>query len=124
MHFLVSSLKKFSTLSIALISVIQLGSCDNNKTAGPKTGTITLSQNDDQLFKKYNLDKIKLPAGFKISIYAEVDKARSMCVSPGGTLFVGTRGGDRVLAITDENHDGKADKAYVVASGLKTPNGV
>ncbi|HEX7457264.1 MAG TPA: PQQ-dependent sugar dehydrogenase, partial [Ginsengibacter sp.] len=31
---------------------------------------------------------------------------------------------DKVYAITDENHDGKADKVYVVASGLNVPNGV
>ena len=47
-----------------------------------------------------------------------------MCVSPNGTVFVGSEGSNKVLAITDENHDGKADKVYVVASGLSTPNGV
>ena len=91
---------------------------------GGKKEAVAIPQNNDSAFKKYNLDKIKLPPGFKISVYAEVEKARSMCVSPAGTLFVGTRGGDKVVAITDENHDGKADKAYVVASGLNTPNGV
>ena len=124
MLFSISSLRKLTVVTIGLVSIVQMCSCDNNKTSGTKTEAVTVSQNDDQLFKKYNLDKIKLPQGFKISVYAEADKARSMCVSPNGTLFVGTRGGDKVLAITDENHDGKADKVYVVASGLNTPNGV
>ena len=124
MFFSISSLKNFATLSIALVSVAQMYSCDNNTTPGIKREDVTISQNDDQLFKKYNLDKIKLPPGFKISVYAEADNARSMCVSSNGTLFVGTRGGNKVLAITDENHDGKADKVYVVANGLSTPNGV
>jgi len=39
------------------------------------------------------LDKIKLPPGFTISLYADnVPGARSMALSPDGTLFVGSRG--------------------------------
>lgn len=120
----ISSLKKFGVVSIALVCIAQMCGCNNNKTSTTKTEAVTLSQNDDSLFKKYHLDKIQLPAGFKISVYAEAEKARSLCVSPNGTVFVGTKG-DKVFAITDENHDGKADKIYVVASGLNTaPNGV
>ncbi len=77
-----------------------------------------------KLSKKYNLDKIKLPVGFKISVYAEVPNARSMALSPSGTLFVGNRGSDKVYAVTDKNKDGKADNVYVVATGLNSPNGV
>jgi hypothetical protein len=36
------------------------------------------------------LNTIKLPAGFSISVYAEVPGARSMVMSPSGTLYVGT----------------------------------
>ena len=100
-----------------------MSNCNNNKTENIKTGGTPVSQNTDSLFKKYDLDKIKLPAGFKIDVYAEVPDARSMCVSPNGTVFVGTRK-SRVYAITDENHDGKADKVYEIASGLNAPNGV
>ena len=71
------------------------------------------------------LDKIILPPGFKIEVYAEnIKNARSMALSPDGTLFVGTRDGDKVYAIKDLNGDHKADKIYTVASGLKSPNGV
>ena len=44
--------------------------------------------------------------------------------SPNGTLFVGNRSGDKVYAVRDEDGDFKADKKWVVASGLNTPNGV
>jgi glucose/arabinose dehydrogenase len=38
------------------------------------------------------LNTIKLPAGFRIAVYAGgVDNARSMTLSPDGVLFVGTR---------------------------------
>ena len=79
---------------------------------------------EKELFDKYELNKIKLPAGFTISIYAEVPDARSMCWGAKGTLFVGNRDRDKVYAVVDNNHDGRADKVYVIASGLNMPCGV
>jgi len=79
---------------------------------------------EKELFDKYELNKIKLPAGFMISIYAEVPDARSMCWGAKGTLFVGNRDRDKVYAVVDNNHDGRADKVYVIASGLNMPCGV
>lgn len=74
--------------------------------------------------KDLPLDKIRLPAGFKIEVYAEVDNARSMSISPSGTLFVGNRNGDKVYAVKDVDGDYKADKKWVIASGKNMPNGV
>jgi glucose/arabinose dehydrogenase len=72
-----------------------------------------------------SLDQINLPPGFKIGIYAEnVPGARSMTLSPNGTLFVGTRGAGKVYAIFDEDQDKKADKVITIASGMNSPNGV
>ncbi len=70
------------------------------------------------------LNSIKLPKGFSISVYAEVENARSMAISPNGTVFVGNRNEDKVYAIKDINGDFKADKKWVIASGLNMPNGV
>lgn len=70
------------------------------------------------------LNTIKLPAGFRIEVFAEVENARSMAMSPSGTLFVGNRNEDKVYAIKDTNGDFKADKKWVIASGLNMPNGV
>jgi glucose/arabinose dehydrogenase len=80
-----------------------------------------------QVFPKSNLpiERIKLPEGFKIEIYAEdVKNARSMALSPNGTLFVGTRDAGNVYALRDEDGDFKAEKKYLLAKGLKMPNGV
>lgn len=74
--------------------------------------------------KTLPLDKIKLPAGFKIEVFAEVENARSMAMSPSGVLYVGNRNGDKVYAVRDINGDYKADKKWVIASGLNMPNGV
>jgi glucose/arabinose dehydrogenase len=71
------------------------------------------------------LDKIKLPPGFEISIYASnVADARSLALSPNGTLFVGTRPAGKVYAILDRNGDNKADEVITLAQGLNMPNGV
>ncbi len=70
------------------------------------------------------LDQIKLPKGFSISVYAEVEDARSMALSPSGTLYVGNRSEDKVYAVKDTDGDFKADKKWVIASGLNMPNGV
>ncbi|MCR9100608.1 MAG: sorbosone dehydrogenase family protein [bacterium] len=90
-------------------------SCGKINPPGPK------------LFKssKLPVDKIQLPEGFEIEVYAEgVKNARSMDLSPDGTLFVGTRGEGKVYALKDTNGDGRPDQQYVLAAGLKMPNGV
>lgn len=74
--------------------------------------------------KKLPLEKIKLPSGFKIEVYAEVENARSLALSPSGVVYVGNRDGNKVYAVKDTNGDNKADKTWVVASGLRMPNGV
>ena len=71
------------------------------------------------------LTRIELPEGFHIRIYAEgITGARSMSLSPDGTLFVGTRPSGRVYALRDEDGDHKAERIIVLARGLNNPNGV
>ncbi|MBL7717844.1 MAG: sorbosone dehydrogenase family protein [Flavipsychrobacter sp.] len=75
--------------------------------------------------KKQELPDIKLPPGFHISYFArDVSGARSLTLGDKGTVFAGNREGSDVYALVDEDHDGVADKRYVVAKGLETPNGV
>lgn len=65
-----------------------------------------------------------LPPGFEIAIYSDqVPVARSMALSPGGVLFVGTREGN-VYALVDRNRDNVAEHVYEIARGLNQPNGV
>jgi len=68
---------------------------------------------------------IKLPPGFSIDYYARnVEGARSMALSPNGTLFVGSRDAGKVYSVLDRNNDSKADDVIVLAQGLDMPNGV
>ncbi len=71
------------------------------------------------------LDRLKLPAGFNIHVYTDdVPGARSLALSPAGTLFVGTRSEGRVYAVVDDDDDYRADRVMVLADGLNMPNGV
>jgi glucose/arabinose dehydrogenase len=70
------------------------------------------------------LERIKLPPGFRISLFAgDVPAARAMAFSPSGTLFVGSMQGN-VYALPDTNTDHKADKVITIAKGLEMPVGV
>lgn len=70
------------------------------------------------------LDKIKMPEGFSIKVFAEVEGARSMVMSSSGMLFIGTQGAGKVYAVKDIDGDHIADKKWTIASGLNNPNGV
>ena len=75
-----------------------------------------------------SLDRIDLPPGFTIEVYAEgLSNPRSMNLTPNGTLFVGSRGAadaGQVYAILDRDNDQKADEVITIDSGLNVPNGV
>ncbi len=71
------------------------------------------------------LHTIDLPPGFTIGAFStDTPGARSLAVGPGGTVFVGTRDEGRVYALQDLDGDGRADRTFVVAEGLRSPNGV
>ena len=71
------------------------------------------------------LEKLTLPPGFQIEVYADdVENARQMALSPDGTLFISTRQAGNVYAVRDDDGDQKADRVVTIASGLQMPNGV
>jgi glucose/arabinose dehydrogenase len=92
---------------------------DPNIPTVPQTGA-----NADAI--RANLQRIKLPPGFRIDLFAVVPDARHMAIAPStNMLFVGTRK-TTVWAVTDRNSDGIADEVKQFAPSLKfsNPNGV
>lgn len=70
------------------------------------------------------LEKINLPDGFKIEVFAEMPKARSIVVGkPNGVVYVGSRHG-YIYSMVDSNRDGTADEVSERVNGLNVPNGV
>ena len=71
------------------------------------------------------LDKIRLPEGFRIDVYADkVPNARQMAWGDAGVLFVGSRRAGQVYAVVDEDGDQRAETVHVLASGLTMPSGL
>src|SRR5690242_19297809 len=69
------------------------------------------------------VERIKLPPGFEISVFARgVPDARSLALGGDGLLFVGTRTAGRVYAVRTAG--AKATEVLTLASGLNMPNGV
>ena len=69
------------------------------------------------------LERIKLPPGFEIAVFAEgIKDARSMALGEKGTLFVSTRTAGNVYAVRNDGR--KATEIITIATGLNMPNGV
>lgn len=64
------------------------------------------------------IHKLKLPTGFRVSVYARVENARQMALTPNGTLFVGSMQSGKVFAVTPDR------KVHLIASRLNLPVGV
>jgi glucose/arabinose dehydrogenase len=112
-------------LSSAYAATIILAlSCSNANQSSENVGSDNSVPAITEASKTLPLEKLKLPPNFKIEVYAEVEDARSMALSPSGVLYVGNRDKDKVYAVKDVDGDFKADKKWVVASGLNSPNGV
>lgn len=73
------------------------------------------------------LERIKLPPGFAIELWARVDNARQMALgrhdSHGGTIYVGSMRAGKVHALRFDK-DYQAGKVSTIASDLQLPVGV
>ncbi|MDX2305155.1 MAG: sorbosone dehydrogenase family protein [Microscillaceae bacterium] len=95
----------------------------NNQNTFEKTGQ-TQDEKPTGLPTDLPLDEIKLPPGFSISVFAKVPNARSLTMSPQGTIYVGNRQKNKVYALRDEDGDFAVEKVYVIDDALTMPNGV
>jgi glucose/arabinose dehydrogenase len=115
-----------SVTALAQNSPSNLEKLGSMKTTGASPNIPTIPQGGPKAAAiKKNLEKIKLPHGFHIGLYALVPDARHMAVGPQGIVtFVGTRKA-QVYAVTDRGKSGIADEVKPFAStiDLVLPNG-
>ncbi|MEM1408396.1 MAG: sorbosone dehydrogenase family protein, partial [Bacteroidota bacterium] len=112
-----------SVLLVLVISITLVLACGSESESGSSSlsadsSSVTLTESD------YPLEKLNLPPGFKISVFAEVENARSLAMSSSGVIYVGNRSADKVYALKDTNGDWIADDKYIIDEDLRMPNGV
>lgn len=79
-----------------------------------------------------DMASIRLPDGFKISVFADFNTKngmhlsgpRMMALDANGNLYVSAVGSQRVLMLPDHNRDGLADEVVSVAQNLNAPQGL
>ncbi|HZR69777.1 MAG TPA: PQQ-dependent sugar dehydrogenase [Burkholderiales bacterium] len=72
--------------------------------------------------KELPLDKLKVPAGFKVEVWAEgIPEARSLALGDKGTVFVSNRLSKNVYAVVDRNGQ---RQVKTLLKGLDAPNGI
>jgi len=70
------------------------------------------------------IEQLNLPAGFTISVFAEVPNARQMARGKDGTIYVGSRRLGKVHAVRDNDGDFKADRVIEIDTDLNLPSGL
>ena len=71
------------------------------------------------------LDKLNIPDGFEISIYADnLDSPRQLAETDKGYIVAGSKKGDKIFAFHDLNSDGYAEERILIAENLQNPTGV
>jgi glucose/arabinose dehydrogenase len=116
---LVASAANAQAPNIENLKQMKVSGVDPSMPPVPQEG-----KNANQL--RENLKRIKLPAGFKIDLYAIVPDARHMAVAPStNMLFVGTRK-NTVWAVTNRNSGDTATevKPFAPSAKFHVPNGV
>lgn len=118
-------LRRIVSSAVTLALVFAMQSSDAAFLFAPSpVGPPSFSARETGSPDKVRLDRILLPRGFSIDVFADVEQARSLALGPKGTVFVGSLSRGTVTALVDRNRDGKADETIIIAKDLNTPNGV
>ena len=60
-----------------------------------------------------NIDNLILPEGFKISVFADnINTPRQISETESGYVIVGSKKGDKIYALFDNDQDDFAEKKY------------
>src|SRR5947207_8275510 len=70
-------------------------------------------------------DNLRVPAGFHVSVFAQnLPGVRYLALGPGNMVYASQPGSGVIVKLIDSNHDGVAENAVSVASGLRGPFGI
>lgn len=112
-------LKAFAVLLLMVLSIVGITGLFFNML--PDVTQMSATQETQAAFVK----RIKLPAGFKINLYAAgLGRARAMALTPDGDIIVASPGVEMRLVRADRNGDGKADGVETLMDRMRSPHGV
>ncbi len=90
---------------VVFVALLALG-CEGNSVDGQQQG-------------------LRVPAGFHVSLFAQnLSGVRYLTLGPGGVVYASQPTSGVVVKLPDANHDGVADSAVTVATGLNRPFGI
>ena len=119
------------TLLLLFVSSFNLVAAETTTIKKTLQPNVHVAINPIEVNVQQYISNITLPPGFHIDLYAEgVTGARSMALSPAGTLFVGTRTDKSfkpmgtLYAVTKPVQSGVKPEIITLATGLNVPNGV
>ena len=68
--------------------------------------------------------RLRVPAGFSVTEFANVPRARFMALAPDGSVYVSQPREGQVVRLVDADRDGRAESQSVAVSGLNRPHGL
>ncbi len=72
-----------------------------------------------------DLDKLNVPNGFEIAIFADnLNSPRQIAETDEGYVIAGSKKGNEIYALLDQDLDGYAEKRILIADNLQNPTGV
>ena len=99
-------------------------SCNETPSAGTRGNKPTTTLKPHPWVSDFPLEKIQLPEGFEIDIFASVQDARSLACAEDGTVYVGSRSRGTITGLRDTNADWHADLEYYLYTTGDMPNGI
>lgn len=105
-----------SALFLVSISTV-VGSAEKTGEASDVEFTGHVLEPHKAKLSEANLDSLKVPDGFKVSVFArDLINPRMMAVASDGTVYVTRRSVGDVVMLRDTNKDGLADQRQIVAN--------
>lgn len=110
-------MKKRFLYGIAALLALSLFASDTTAQKVREQRTITGNYNDTATIAPtvQRIKSLKLPAGFSIAKFAEIENPRMLAVGADGTVYVSQRTPGTLSMLKDTNGDGVADVQKVVA---------
>ncbi len=110
-------MKKIISYALVVFSAFSLGAQTIQAQKTRELKVITGTYNDTATIEPTlaRIKSLKLPNGFSIAKFAEIENPRMLAVAPDGTVYVSQRTPGTLTMLKDTNGDGAADVQKVVA---------